>query len=81
MSTRLQIAVVVYMVIQAMTFGMGIVVELATPLDNWATELIPGVIVVSAVLSLPIAWMIAPRLRASFWREKGIRSDFIAGSS
>jgi len=81
MSTRIQIAAVVYMMVQAMMFGLGIVVVLATPLDNWAMQLIPWVVAISAIVSLPIAWMIAPRLRARYWREKGIRSDFIAGPS
>jgi hypothetical protein len=31
------------------------------------------------VLSIPISWMIAPRLRARYWREKGLKSDIISG--
>src|SRR5271169_3836890 len=30
-------------------------------------------------LSVPISWMIAPRLRARYWREKGLKSDIISG--
>ena len=60
-------------------FGAGIIIVLATPLNAMAMQLIPWVVGVTAILSLPISWLIAPRLRARYWREKGIKSDFISG--
>jgi len=48
-------------------------------LNAMAMQLIPWVVGVAAILSLPISWLIAPRLRARYWREKGIKSDFISG--
>lgn len=63
------------MMVRAMMFGLGIVVVLATPLDNRAMQLIPRLVGISAILPLPVAGMIAPRLRARYWREKKIRSD------
>ncbi len=76
---RIQIAAMVYLMVQAIMFGAGMVLVLATPLNAMAMQLIPWVVGVKALLSLPISWLIAPRLRARYWREKGIKSDFISG--
>ena len=75
----IQIAAMVYLMVQAIMFGAGIIIVLATPLNAMAMQLIPWVVGVTAILSLPISWLIAPRLRARYWREKGIKSDFISG--
>ena len=69
MSIRLQIAILVYVMVQAVLFGVGTVLVLATPLSAVAMTLMPWVVGVSAVLSAPVAWIIAPRLRARFQRE------------
>lgn len=69
MSIRLQIAALVYMMVQATVFGAGIVIVLATPLSAFAMLLVPCVVVVSAVVSAPLAWMIAPRLRSRFGNQ------------
>jgi hypothetical protein len=79
MYIRILIAAMVYLMVQAIMFGAGIIIVLATPLNAMAMQLIPWVVGVAAILSLPISWLIAPRLRARYWREKGIKSDFISG--
>ena len=79
MYIRILIAAMVYLMVQAIMFGAGIILVLATPLNAMAMQLIPWVVGVTALLSLPISWLIAPRLRARYWREKGVRSDFISG--
>ncbi len=79
MYIRIQIAAMVYLMVQAIMFGAGIIIVLATPLNAMAMQLMPWVVGVTAILSLPISWLIAPRLRARYWREKGIKSDFISG--
>jgi hypothetical protein len=81
MSVRLIIAILVYMMVQAIMFGIGVILVLATPLNDVAMQLMPCVVAITSVMSLPIAWLIAPRLRARFWREKGIQADFITGPS
>ncbi len=73
---RIQIAAMVYLMVQAIMFGAGMILVLATPLNAMAMQLIPWVIGVTALLSLPIAWLIAPRLRARYWREKGDQVGF-----
>lgn len=63
MSTRLQIAAVIYLMVQGVLFGFGVIAILATPLTVYAPVLIPALIVATAVISLPISWFLAPRLR------------------
>jgi Na+-driven multidrug efflux pump len=79
MSVRIYIAAVVYMIVQAVMFGVGTILVLATPLNNMAMQLMPWVVALTSILSLPIAWVIAPRLRARYWHERGVTSDFISG--
>jgi multidrug efflux pump subunit AcrB len=69
MSTRLQIAVMVFMLANAVVFGVGIVPVLMIPsLANNAFETIPAVVIASFLVSAPLSWVIAPRLRARYWR-------------
>ena len=52
-----------------MVFGVGIVPVLMIPsLANNAFETIPSVVIASFVVSAPLSWFIAPRLRARYWR-------------
>ncbi|NVN87364.1 MAG: hypothetical protein HXX15_14895 [Rhodopseudomonas sp.] len=71
MSIRFQIASMVFMMINAVMFGIGIVSVLSIPaLSRLAFELVPAVVLASFVVSAPLAWMIAPRLRARYWRHQ-----------
>jgi hypothetical protein len=79
MWVRVQIAAMVYLMVQAVMFGIGVMLVLGTPLAATAMALMPWVVATTAVLSIPISWMIAPRLRARYWREKGLKSDIISG--
>jgi hypothetical protein len=79
MSSRLTIAVLIYLMIQGVLFGIGAVLVLATPLQQQAMTLLPVVVIASAILALPLAWWIAPRLRARYWRRRGARGDVISG--
>ena len=78
MSARVQIAAMVYLMVQAVMFGIGVTLVLGTTLADMAITLMPWVVATTAVLSIPISWMIAPRLRARYWREKGLKSDIIS---
>lgn len=69
MSIRLQISILVYVMVQAVVFGVGIVLVLATPLSAFAMNLMPWVVGVSAIVSAPVSWWIAPRMRARFQRQ------------
>lgn len=68
MSTRFQIAALVFMMVNAVAFGVGIVPVLLIPsLANNAFETIPAVVIASFLVSAPLSWFIAPRLRARYW--------------
>jgi hypothetical protein len=82
MSLRFQIAAMVFLMVQAIVFGAGLVLVLATPLSDFAMQLMPWVVVTSALISAPISWMLAPRLRLRFWQETNQPDgDFISGPS
>jgi hypothetical protein len=69
MSTRLQITAMVFMMANAVMFGVGIVPVLMIPsLANNAFETIPTVVIASFLVSAPPSWVVAPRLRARYWR-------------
>lgn len=75
MSVRFQIALLVFMMVQAVLFGIGTIVVLTTPLTAFAMQLMPWVIGVSATISAPVSWLIAPRLRTrSENRSDSLRS-------
>src|SRR5262245_13082394 len=63
MSSRFTIAVLIYSMTQAVLFGIGAVLVLATPLQQQAMTLMPVVVIASAIVALPFSWWIAPRLQ------------------
>jgi hypothetical protein len=71
MSTRFQIAALVFMMTNAVAFGIGIVPILMIPaFADHAFEAIPAVVPASIVVSAPLSWFIAPRLWARYWRTQ-----------
>ena len=64
MRISLLITPLVYMMVQAVTFGVGMIVILATPLTAYASELMPWMIGLTFIISVPLSLMIAPRLKA-----------------
>ena len=52
MSVRFQIAVMVYLMVQAVMFGIGVMLVLATPLARDAMALMPWVIGLTAIAAL-----------------------------
>jgi hypothetical protein len=78
-SIRFQIAALVYLMVQATLFGVGIVIVLATPLSAFAMQLVPWVVVVSAVISGPLSWMIAPQLCTPFENRVAAQSPAVIG--
>jgi hypothetical protein len=63
MFVRLQIAALIFMMAQAVVFGCGAILVLATPLAAYAMQLMPWVVAVSIVVTLPLSWMMVPWLR------------------
>lgn len=64
---RPALAALVFMSVQAVLFGMGALLLLATPLSARADSLMAPMIVVTAIASAVVAWRLAPRLRARNW--------------
>jgi len=76
MSTRFQLAVLIFSMVNAVLFGAGLIAVLAIPeLAQQAMLLIPIVVAASFILAAPIAWLLAPRLRARYWRERAARDQ------
>lgn len=69
MPNRTVIAIVIYMMVQAVVFGIGVVLVLATPLTNIAMTLMPFVVAASLLVSAPVAWLLAPMARAAHERK------------
>jgi hypothetical protein len=69
MSTRMAIAALIYMMVNAVVFGIGAVTVLSIPsLSENATIWLPAVVVTSFILSAPLAWYIAPRMRSRAYK-------------
>jgi uncharacterized membrane protein YiaA len=68
---RFRIAALIYPMAGAIIFGVGIVLALTVPaLNADAGFWIAVVVATSIILAAPIAWLIAPRLRARYWRQR-----------
>lgn len=71
MSVRLQIAAMLFLMIQAVAFFAAVLVLLLSPLAREAMSLMPWVVAGTALVSVPLSWWLAPRLRARTWRREG----------
>jgi len=70
MRTRVYIAGVLALMINAVLFGIGAVGVLSVPpLNAEAQFYLPLITALSVLLTPPIAWAMAPRLRARTWRR------------
>lgn len=64
MSTRLRIASLIFMMINAVVFGTGLVtVLLVLSQASHAFGWISTVVILSFAISAPLSWLIAPRLQ------------------
>jgi hypothetical protein len=71
---RATIAIVIYMMVQAVVFGIGVVLVLGTPLASLAMTLMPYVVATTLVASAPLAWWIAPLAKAAHERQLNARN-------
>lgn len=79
MLVRLQISAMVFMMVQAVLFGAGMVAILLSPLRDQAMLYIPLMIVATVIVAAVISWEIAPRFRMTYWRNRGVDHDVISG--
>jgi hypothetical protein len=70
-ATRARIAALIYTMTNAVVFGAGLILVMTVPaLNANAAIWIPAVVIASLILAAPAAWIIAPRLRARYWRHR-----------
>jgi hypothetical protein len=64
---RLRVAAVIFLMVNAVVFGVGLIAVLMTPaLAQHAFFWIPAIIVASFVVSAPLSWFIAPFMMMRF---------------
>jgi len=80
-TTRAQIAALIFSMTNAVLFGVGLITVLMVPALNANAGLwIAVVVAASLVFALPFAWLIAPRLRARYWRQQQTIEAPLAGA-
>lgn len=70
MRTRFAVAALLYMMVQGVLFGIGMVLVLTLAPPSREPVLIPWMIGLTVLISLQIAWMIAPHLMLRFRRDR-----------
>lgn len=77
MRTRVLIAALLFPMIQAVLFGLGLIPILATQTAAQAQVSLPWMIALTVLVSAPAAWFMAPRLRLRHRRrrEAGVTRD------
>ncbi|WOC16202.1 hypothetical protein MP213Fo_16760 [Pseudochrobactrum sp. MP213Fo] len=71
MSVRFQIAALLSLMVNAVLFGIGVILVLSIPeLSVNAKYLIPAVVALSLVITPFVSWYIAPRLRNRYWKRQ-----------
>ena len=70
---RLRVAALIYCMVNAVIFGIGVISVLSIPaMAPYATFWIPAVVVASFVVSAPLAWLIAPWMMMRFLKANSI---------
>ncbi|KAB2675847.1 hypothetical protein F9K85_13110 [Brucella tritici] len=73
MSVRFQIAALINIMVNAVVFGVGAITVLSIPILSVNAMLwLPIVVAASIVLSPPISWWLAPRLRNRYWQKRNL---------
>jgi hypothetical protein len=68
---RLRVAALIYLIVNAVVFGVGLISVLMTPtLAQHAFFWIPAIIVISFALSASVAWFIAPSMMMRFIKAR-----------
>ncbi|HVZ53273.1 MAG TPA: hypothetical protein VG986_15010 [Pseudolabrys sp.] len=69
--TQAQLATLVFMMINAVLFGIGVIAVLTIPATRAdAGPWIVAVVIASVLVSAPVSWLIAPRLRLRYWKQR-----------
>lgn len=77
MKTRIYVATLAALPVNAVLFGIGAVTVLSVPaLNEHATVLMPNVVLASVALTPPIAWVVSRRMMLRYWRRPIFRQVF-----
>lgn len=72
---RGQISALIFSMTSGVLFGAGLIIVLMVPALNANAGLwIALVVAASLIIAAPFAWLIAPRLRARYWRKRQLAS-------
>ncbi len=70
-AVRTQISMLIFSMTNAVLFGAGLITVLLVPaLNADAGVWIAVVVALSLIVAAPFSWLIAPRLRARYWRNR-----------
>lgn len=70
MSTRTRLSILIFIMVQAVLFSIGLVATLLLTDDSYQRAWgILVTIVLALVIGVPLTWFLAPRLRAQYVRE------------
>lgn len=67
MRLRIMLTALIYLIVQGVLFGIGMVIVMASPLAAQANVYVPWVVGLTFIIAVPVALGIAPRMEA--WRE------------
>ncbi len=71
---RLQVAALIFAMVNAVVFGVGLIAVLTTPaLAQHGFFWIPAIVVSSFVVSTPLSWYIAPMMMQRFIQARQFR--------
>jgi hypothetical protein len=71
---RLRVAALIFTMVNAVVFGVGLVTVLTTPvLAQHGFFWIPAIVVSSFVISPPLSWFIAPMMMQRFIQSRQMR--------
>lgn len=78
-SVRTQIAALIFPMVQAVLFGIGVFTVLLSPLASKPFVSLPIMVALSFVIAVLVSWEMAPRLRLRYWKARGVEGDIISG--
>jgi hypothetical protein len=82
MKTRVYVATLAALPVNAVLFGAGAITVLSVPaLSEHATILMPNAVLVSLALTPPIAWVVSRRMMLRYWRRPAFRPAILARRS
>jgi uncharacterized membrane protein YdbT with pleckstrin-like domain len=75
-TVRGQVAILIYMMVQGVLFGVGVVAMVLIPTWFGHQQLaLPVIVVVSFLIAVPLAWFISPHLLNRYEKRRAAREE------